>query len=227
MTSNMVETALKNRKVQGEVIRLPRGRSILGPGLELASCTLELDAGADLILSEVVMTKCTVRSPRIRRLHCRAVRFDRCAFEGVFVGVKFGMGNSEVIRCDFRRAELRDCDFQGCMIVDQSFSGWPQFVLTEPRRHAKQLLRVPWPDSARLSLALQILVQMGDEVVGFAASGVDWAKRFGVKELDLRKAIRRAGKVVVNDIDAPAAKAQSSAQRTRTVPSTRRSRVTR
>jgi hypothetical protein len=73
-----------------------------------------------------------------------AATFARCSFCGTYDGIKFGIGESNVQKCDFSAAHLVDCDFQNCDIAEQRFCGWPQvsaqsvrgLSMTSPRGRA-------------------------------------------------------------------------------------------
>jgi hypothetical protein len=201
--SKPVLQTLRDCRQEGIMIELQKGRHVLGPDVKLSNCSIHFALGAEAIVTHAEFKGCTLSATRLRRLHCRNASFAGCSFSGTYDGIKFGMGDSIVQKCDFSAARLVDCDFQNCDLTEQRFSGWPQVVLRAPRKHARAILDAPWPRSSdKLSLLVQMITQQPENIVGITVSALDWSKRFRVPIEELRTPFDSLTNVVVNDLGA-------------------------
>jgi hypothetical protein len=106
---------------------------------------------------------------------------------------------TKLIRCDFRKADLRDCEFYDCDLSEQQFHGWPTVVFIEPDRRRDRIRKAPWPKSTAGEWWVRVLTgepppglaaaSPGQLPTGIAVNAELVAKKFGVGADDLRRVV--------------------------------------
>lgn len=189
------------------------GRIAIGPDFSATNCRVRIARGAELLIAEAEFRECTIASDSQKPSKARGARFDHCSFEGVFDCWRFGGSPvptepaTQLIQCDFRKADLRDCEFYDCDLSEQRFRGWPTIVFVEPHLHRDQVQQAPWPKSAAGEWWVRVLT--GEPPPGLGAANSDRlpkgiavnaelvAKKFGVDPDDLRRVLETLRDIVI------------------------------
>lgn len=125
-------------------------------GAFLINCVLDIQ-GTAFTVTDANLLNCRIKV----RDHISNVRFvetvfERCVFEGTYIGCRFGFRRGESSSpnayfrmCDFSNAKLDLCDFFVGDVDSIIWPRWPNIVVLNPQLNKQDWLSIEFPDELR------------------------------------------------------------------------------
>jgi hypothetical protein len=181
--------------------------NFLGPGLTLRRCKVVVRATSrNWQISGARFVDCAITAKRkqVNFQLWSAGHFERCTFTGHFYSNDFGNWgeypgahpmDGSVVHCDFSGAILNFCRFMRSDMATMTLPKWPSFTILDPRKHGRDFVARPWPDTMRIwAQCVADDLEICSALVYHASS---LANRYGCTEGEIRDALEGSKWVVM------------------------------